>query len=67
MSWDMPAKTSFTRAVSFRRSEKPVRHNVVRFGGYGDLPDRVDPKDPRGTEGVCTVDCDLGPAVLTKV
>ena len=27
----------------------------------------MDPKDPRGTEGVCTVDCDLGPAVLTKV
>ena len=63
VSRDIPIKASFTRVVSLRRSEKPVRHNVVRFRGYGRLPDWV---DPGRTKGVCTVDCDLGPSVLTK-
>ena len=63
VSQDIPLKASFTRAVSLRRTEKPVRHNVVRFRGYGGLPDWV---DPERMEGICTVDCDLGPAVVTK-
>ena len=64
VSQDIPLKASLTRALSLRRTEKPVRHNVVRFRGYGGLPDWVDPKR---MERICTVDCDLGPAVLTKV
>ena len=62
VSRGIPLKASFARAVSLRHSEEPVRHNVVRFSGYGGLPDRV---EPRQTEVACTVDCDLGP--LTKV
>ena len=59
---DPPTTELFSHALSFRNPQKMVRHEIVKFAGLRieDRPDRI---DPSLTPRVCTIECDLGPAI----
>ncbi|KAF8244163.1 hypothetical protein K440DRAFT_663685 [Wilcoxina mikolae CBS 423.85] len=50
----------FSRALSFRNPEKFVHHEIVKFSGLLEHPERVVPNQ---TPTVCTIKCNLGPII----
>ncbi|KAF8534151.1 hypothetical protein BDD12DRAFT_809611 [Trichophaea hybrida] len=59
---DPPTTKPFSRALSFRNPNKFVYHDVVKFTGLR-VEERPDKVTPNQTPTVCTIKCNLGPAI----